>query len=93
MYIIRGFRKKEGEYKGKAFCNYSLFCTLPDDDGVTGESVATIKVKPDVLSKAFPDGKTGVIGSHVEFSYKQVSFDGRVSAVVNGIKVLKKGVY
>lgn len=90
MYVIRGFKKKEGEYNGKKYCHYLLFCTLPDDEGVTGESVATIKVKPDVLNKCIPD-PASVIGSCVEFSYKQVSFDGKVSAVVNGIKIIKKG--
>lgn len=91
MYIIRGYKKNEGEYKGKSYCNYSLFCSLPDDYGVTGESVATIKVKPDVLQRAFPESNNGVVGSHVEFTYKQMQFDGRVTAVVNSIKILKKG--
>ena len=90
MYIIRGFKHNKGEYKGKAYDNYSLFCTLPNDDGVVGESVATIKVKPDILNRRLPN-PNDAIGCAVDFSYKQVNFDGRVSAVVNDITILKKG--
>lgn len=90
MYIIRGFKHNQGEYKGRSYENYNLFCTMPNDEGVTGESVATIKVKPSILNRVFPNSND-VIGCAVDFSYKQMNFDGIVSAVVSDIKILKKG--
>lgn len=90
MYIIRGLKKHSGEIEGRKWENFSLFCTKPNDDGVVGESVATIKVKSPVLQKAFPDCDK-VVGSSVEFVMEQRFYSGKPSIVVTDIKILKGG--
>lgn len=90
MYYIKGFKKNEGEYEGKKWENYTLFCTCPDDPNVTGESVAIFKVKPNILSKYFSD-PSKLLGSSVAFSMEQRNYGGKISVAVTDIIILKKG--
>ena len=90
MYIVRGFRKNTGNIDGKDWCNYSLFCTCPDDPAVTGESVTTFKVKPNVLERHFSD-PSELIGSEVAFCMEQRNYGGKTSVVVTDIIILQKG--
>ncbi len=89
MYIIRGLKKHSGEIEGRKWENFSLFCTKPNDEGVTGESVATIKVKSSLLQKVFPDSSK-VVGSAVEFVMEQRFYSGRPSIAVTDIKILER---
>ena len=90
MYIVKGFRKNTGNIDGKDWCNYSLFCTCPDDPAVIGESVSTFKVKPAVLEKSFAEPRD-LIGATVAFCMEQRNFGGKTSVVVTDIIILKKG--
>ena len=91
MYIIRGFKKRSGEIEGRKWENFSLFCTKPDDEGVEGESVATVKVSSSLLKDTFPDSSK-VVGSAVEFVMEQRFYGGKPSIVVTAINIVKKGV-
>ena len=87
MYVIKGYKKNTGEFNGKQWENYTLFCTNPDDAGVVGESVATFKVKPAVLSASFgePDD---MIGKNVIFAMETRNYGGKPSVVVTHIEIL-----
>lgn len=91
MYIIRGFKKSEGDYNGKHYDNYLLFCTVSNaqDTNVVGESVATIKVKTDVLKRCIPDSSKAV-GLPVDFSMRVLNYNGKQSVIVEDI-IIRKG--
>lgn len=84
MYKIVGFKKNEGTFNGRPYCNYSLYCIAPANSGVTGNPVETIKVKPDVLERAFPDGKD-IVGKEVNFAMRQYNYNGRATVAVTDI--------
>lgn len=88
MYVIRGLKKESGNYQGKDWEKFTLFCTK-SDDRVIGENVATIKVKPDLLKKTFPDSNK-IVGTAVYFSMEQRFYNGKASIVVTDIKILGK---
>lgn len=89
MYIIKGFKKNSGEFNGKHWENYTLFCTNPDDPAVVGESVATFKVRNAVLSNCFPSPDC-MIGESVVFAMETRNFGGKPSVVVTNIEILDR---
>ena len=92
MYIIKGYKKNSGEFNGKQWENYTLFCTNPDDVGVVGESVATFKVRSSVLANTFPT-PNDMLGENVLFGMETRNYGGKPSVVVTHIEIIRKTNY
>ena len=86
MHTIVGYKKNEGTIKesGKAWTNYTLFCTKDGDEKTVGKAVTSVTVRPAIMEQFFPDPKT-VIGSKVDFAMEARNFNGRQTVSVVSI--------